>query len=125
MITESELYWITRLDNFSTAACICIVISAILLVMSIIGVLMSLSDNDQECRSFFRRFLVASLICFIFIGIGAIFIPTTKEMAAIKGIPAIANSKFVSQDAEAYIRRLCEAVIGKIEQNGESKKKEK
>lgn len=117
-ITESEIYWITRLDAFHELIAPVVILSFILdLALFFNGIYLA-SENDRMRRKFFLCCHAILLIDIILV-VGKIFLPTTKEMVVIKAVPFIANSKIVSKDSETYIRRLLEATLEKIEKTGE------
>lgn len=95
MITESMMYWITRLDGLNTfmgvLLGVCILIS--------ISMVTAWGNTDIErlARNYMRAawlFAVASL----FLATGIVFTPTTKEMAMIYAVPAISRSDIVRED---------------------------
>jgi len=89
-MTESTLYWITRLDGIngflvgfgSTLA----VVSAIYLLVAFLNA--SFDETELNAKVAIVGLLIA-LPSFIL----AVFVPTTKEMAMIKILPHIAQSK--------------------------------
>ena len=92
MITESTLYWITRLDNFN------IMFSAMLVIFAfaaLISMLIMVDNNArEEERCFAKRIFAFLAIPLFFVSVlGLIFVPTTKEMCAIKVIPAIVQNE--------------------------------
>ena len=118
MITESELYWITRLDAFHDIIVLTVIVLVILFITNSIVGGNIISENEKLSRKLFFYGLFFFLFALILI-FGKAFLPTTKEMAAIKAVPLIANSEIVSKDAKHYIRRLLEATLEKIEKKGE------
>lgn len=109
-MTESSMYWLTRLDSihsFVNGICfpLTLIASAACLVMLVTYVFAkiaesSLSESDycrreyEDARKVFRM----SLKTFLCTGIAALalnaaltFVPTTKEMAAIKVVPVLAG----------------------------------
>jgi len=94
MITESTIYWITRLDYFKDFT---LYIGITLSILSFIGVIAGFAAWVQEgARRFFFTALSILLITLSLI-IGSLFIPTTKEICAIKIIPIIANNEEVKE----------------------------
>lgn len=102
-ITESTVYWITRLDgihNFLISLCI---ITGILAVLSLITFFATFMVSEGE-EDFHPAMKFELRTCFISIALLAVFflvsvfVPTTKEMAMIKVLPAISNSKFMSEE---------------------------
>ena len=97
MITESMIYWITRLDAISCALVILsIVFCAILIVNSLWYFLVQFDSCDQS-SDYLKKLKAWTLKCiaplFAIFFLGSIFCPTTKEMCAIKVIPVIANNE--------------------------------
>lgn len=93
MITESDVYWITRLDHFRHELH---VIGSVLIVggwMPFFGMLVA---ADIGKRQFSRLAWLAStipLMLLLVVTCGRPFIPTTREMCAIKVIPVVANNE--------------------------------
>ena len=104
-MTESMIYWITRLDGIHG---FCFGIQTIAVISTIIGATVALvavcikvsseveeSDDDARvasgtckiaCKVWIPAFCIA-IMC----SLARTFMPTTKEMIAIKVIPQIAN----------------------------------
>ena len=118
MITESELYWITRLDAFHDIIFLAVIVFVIVGTTNFFVGGSLVSENEKLSRKLFFYGLFFFLFALILI-FGKAFLPTTKEMAAIKAVPLIANSEIVSKDAKHYIRRLLEATLERIEKKGE------
>ena len=97
IITEWQMYWLTRMDNihiFFSIACI-LSIYAFVAISLIGGTVMV---DDEEYQKPIKRILYRWLLPMIFIsGFIAIACPTTKEMAAIKIVPLISQNKDVQQ----------------------------
>ena len=97
MITESEMYWITRCDYLHLGAFAVglagTILSAIWFVVSNV---VRASASVPEDQSLARKHLCGStilLVVFIVVALGSAFVPTTKEMYAIKIVPLIANNE--------------------------------
>lgn len=110
-ITESTIYWITRLDgmhNFLISLCI---ITGILAVLSLITFFATFMVSEGE-EDFYPAMKFELRTCFISIALLAVFflvsvfVPTTKEMAMIKVLPVISNSKFMSEELPKDIREI-------------------
>lgn len=100
MITESMLYWITRLNYIGYAISGFIAIICISLFISI-AVWVS-SDMDDDIK-IIKKFVITSAISIIFLIVAQVLIPTTKEMCAIKIIPVILNNeKAQNMSSEVY-----------------------
>lgn len=116
MITPSKIYWITRLDEvrscidtylvlFTIAAAICILLVSIISVM-----ILDLSSSDDYSkrltakRSVILKILFCTVAIDLLLATVSVFIPSTKEMAAIIVLPRVANSQTV--------RELGDGVVG-------------
>lgn len=101
MITESTIYWITRMDYLQGLA---LVITITLSICCLIGVIISCiakySSNYEEERErgkkAFQQLLPFTLLCFVLL-CGAMLIPSSKEYCAIKAIPVIVNNEQVQE----------------------------
>jgi TRAP-type C4-dicarboxylate transport system permease large subunit len=116
MITASEMYWLTRLDSFHEfTSGIGILLSVLFGIASVIvwgiyGVSSSYPEESRnhdmtEAVTVTRRLRWPLLIVFILgltLKLGSMFIPTTKEYAAIKVIPMLANDKVKEDFGELY-----------------------
>ena len=100
-ITESMIYWITRLDGINRVltgiaialgciACICI------LAAVVIGTDACSSEDRKMVKQLIKGCSVSLILCLIST-IGIVFTPTTKEMYAIKVIPVLANNDGVRE----------------------------
>lgn len=96
MITEITMYWLTRLDGIVHACGIIAFCSCALSIFLWIGSIASKEDG-HEWRGL-RLGAWGVTVLFIFSVLGVLFIPTSKEMAAIYAIPAISRSEAVQKD---------------------------
>jgi len=97
-ISHSLIYWISRLDPIISLAVFFGVVSGIVVFFAtLFGML--------ECSGFYKddprtpktiKTIKLALAAFAVSNVIAVFTPTTKQMAAIIVIPAIANSKELS-----------------------------
>lgn len=102
-ITGSTIYWITRMDgihDFLIGLCIITGILAVLSLIILFSTFMACEGKEEfhtaiklELRAFF-----ISIVLFVVFFLASVFIPTTREMALIKVLPAISNSRFVSEE---------------------------
>ena len=117
MITESTIYWLTRWDSIKDA---CIIIGSITTILatilSIVGC--GIATEDKDRKGFYLLF--SWIVPLIFLP-GIVFIPTTKEMAAIKVIPVIANN----EKAQEISGKLLDLTDEWIEEFRPNKNKEK
>lgn len=112
MITSSFMYWITRLDSI---CCVVGVFSSISIVFAIATAIpiaieyYSWADcerkyrddiNDTSIPALRRVFLWLASVGVILL-VANVFIPTTKEAAAIIVVPKIANSESVAEISTA------------------------
>lgn len=97
MITEITMYWLTRLDGIYNACGIVAFLSAMcggfMWAFSIAAQL-----DQEDCWKLLRRFAWICTFLFFIAVAGVLFIPTTKEMAAIYAIPAISRSEVIHKD---------------------------
>jgi len=92
MITENMMYWITRLDHIHLFCVVAGVVLAICTVFFIL-VLMHMTEGDP-----WKRCLAVIGFCALGAVVSSavvVFIPTTREMVAIKVIPLLANDEEV------------------------------
>ncbi len=101
MITETEMYWITRLDNIHTLFTVFTVISSIicgggLFIRFMINLMADKSKGEGEPFMGSTRVLpwIMPPLVLIFSSC-LVFIPTTKEYVAIKVVPLIVNNQDV------------------------------
>jgi len=85
MITESQIYWITRMDYIQTAL---FVLGGITTGLAVVGFIISaiccmlnVISGDSEAKRM----------------MSACFVPSTKELCAIKVIPKIVNNEEVQE----------------------------
>ena len=104
MITESTVYWATRMDGFfglCTGLGVVLAVSAIILIL-----IFACMANDNYHKEAVRKLSKKRLLWSIPVGVlsllffvAATLIPTTKDYCLIKAIPAVSNSDSVSQKA--------------------------
>jgi len=98
MITTSQMYWITRLDEIVSFGTSLIFVSTFVFAIGLLCIVgRTDSIEDPAVKPMFNR-LVKWTLPFVLLGaFVCTFIPTTKQMAAILIIPRIANSEKVQQ----------------------------
>ena len=96
MITPSDIYWITRLDNFICVGWIII----ILLIAAFIAFLCSTPWDCLDTEDGRKHFLGVKLtgLALIIVSLGMSFIPSTHEAAAMYAVPKIVDSSVVKED---------------------------
>lgn len=97
MITGTEMYWLTRLTSLKNGvAGIGAGVMILFGVICLVGLLSWLLEES----SYGRKWLKIAIPIFILGGIitfSSVFVPTTKEMCAIKAIPMIVNNNQVQE----------------------------
>lgn len=128
MITESELYWILKLDDIRSLLTGCTIvlsiISIVLIIMTIVQTydVEPLFEDSDWRRSIFAR--LAVYITLIVFSISLVLVPSTKQMAAIKAIPVIVNSdiaKDVSSDTKELYKLGVSALKEKLAETHSNK----
>ena len=104
MITESMVYWITRLDSILSLADVMI---ALALIGTIGTALIALiekcdtrwryDDEDRKIPRFLKVFIAMSVTLLFLATSVKMFVPSTKEMVAIKIIPGVASGKTIEE----------------------------
>ena len=117
-ITESTIYWITRLDAFRACAIALIIALGIsilvcLFVVSCCDDIASFRVKGDVEKAIKTTRRAISCVFLSTLGIFAciivlVFVPTSKDMALIKVIPAISNSKFVSDELPKNVKEIYE-----------------
>lgn len=91
-MTHWQMYWLLILDNVSTAS---LILGVAMLVVT--GMILS-SSNESGSRSG-MWFGIAFALITLFFFLAAIFLPSTKQAAAIWLVPKIINNEKVQEDA--------------------------
>ena len=132
MITESTIYWITRMSfvhgfalglsiTFTTLVAIWLIASAVCHITNICNVADGGRYSSKKFLPLSRKSLRWSIPCFLLSWIllfAAGFIPTTKEMCAIKAVPVIVNNKQV-QELPNKVVELANEWIDELKPNKE------
>ena len=108
MITEEMLYWIFRLDAIK-GFCFIFLLAGGLATVLLTAHLITDKDFIDFSDYFYKRLLIFVKSMYIIISIAIltlIFLPSTKEMAAIKIIPVICNSEFVQKELPKESKEL-------------------
>lgn len=95
MITESSIYWILTLDNIITLFGVFTGVFAVFFLGSVIAGAVAAEMRDDT--SLAKKLAIASFTACMIFAVALTFIPSTKQMAMIKVIPAIANSEIVGE----------------------------
>lgn len=100
MITEEMLYWLFRLDAIKVFCFVVLLVGGLATVLITAHLIIDKNFIDFS-DYFYKRLLIFVKSMYIIISIAIltlIFLPSTKEMAAIKLIPVIYNSDFVQKE---------------------------
>lgn len=101
-LTPSDVYWITRLDNFGCIGWIVIFICIVVAVCFIVNTDWEALDNEksyayEDSRLKLKYIKRCGLVLAVTVGILA-FIPSTKEAAMMYALPKVVNSEVVKED---------------------------
>ena len=131
IITSSDIYWITRLDTLHESvrviACVSMVVALVIHMIASIerSIEKTAVGNWNAAIHIANRLLCSSIIS----GIIIIFLPTTKEAIAMKGIPMILNNEKVQQaavdsvdGAAEIIKAAKECFVEELKEKSETKK---
>lgn len=104
-MSESTIYWITRLDGINNLLGWLIFSLVIVLVASTwLAFIMTKVDDDdpavKRLAPITSRCMSVSFWCIVTSSLTLVFTPTTKEMVAIKVIPALANSRLADKSLQ-------------------------
>ena len=106
MVTGWDIYWLTRLDNICIFLAVIWVLSFIVIIVSIfVGIFALVEDNDEiknGVKQVLRRFVPIAIL----LSIPAIFLPNTKEYAAIWLLPKVINNEQVQKIPEHALKLL-------------------
>lgn len=112
MITESSVYWILKLSDIRTMLFVFVVFTGAFAVGSGVGWSVNAGIYEETADACKKAFYRSVALAFL-LAIPATLLPTTKQMAMIKVIPAIANSEIVgemSADAKELYRMGINAI---------------
>ena len=116
MVTESTIYWITRLDALKTLTLITGTLCIGVILIGFLAYCLNCKGGNEKKVLYWCPIFILPLILFI----GSVFIPTTKEMCAIKAIPVVVNNKQV-QEMPNKVLELANEWIDELKPNKESK----
>ena len=121
MITESSVYWILKLDDIRTLFGVATFIFGFATFVSAVAWGLNSSDNNSFAVSA-KRFCIKAFSACAVCAVAIAFIPSTKQMAMIKVLPAIANSEIVgemSADAKEIYRMGIKVIKEALSENKE------
>lgn len=130
MLTTSQMYWFTRLDLFSMFAKALIVAGGVCLFGYVLMSIVFFMHRTNGCEDIFnvqgipevllrtRRTIGTIASILLFFGITSrVFVPTTKEMAAIYVIPKVVNNEHL-HDAGDKLYNLAVEWMEALRPNG-------
>lgn len=89
-ITTMQMYWLVMLDSINIGSVImCVILAACIFAMIIAAV------ESHECPTFVKVCAPFFVVLFLAAFATCVFLPSTKQMAAIMIVPKIANSEKV------------------------------
>ena len=98
-LTPEMMYWLTRCDSICTAGFTFSVLFGIGAVFSTMFLFIEI-----ESVKFFNKMICVFFLLLFFISVATcVFVPTTREMAAIYVVPKIANSETVKDLGEGIV----------------------
>lgn len=97
MITPMQMYWLLKLDDINEAFSNTVVLSILVLMVSTVIFCASFEAGDVKIYKLARISVLVSLLSAILFSCAVTFLPTTKQMAAIYVVPAIANNEKIQQ----------------------------
>ena len=120
MITSWNIYWLTRLDAISDFFALPIILFALGSIALGIAYVISIVEYDKELGEKVGFAFKLSIIGLVATVAVSVFIPSTKEMAAIIVLPAIANNTDV-QEIGAGITDLAKEWLRDLKEDGKEK----
>lgn len=95
-ITPFEMYWITRASAINTMFLILTIVIALISLLAIPAICESRHREEEQERIFKKTYsILLPLLAFSLLG--AVFMPRTRDVAAIIAIPAIVNSEIAQE----------------------------
>lgn len=124
-ITGWDIYWITRLDELDMFFTVPAIVACL---AGIMGLFVSFVANEQHeviLKKTGKKVAKIALPLGFFCWAMCVFLPSTKEMAAIIVIPKLANSKLVNETIPEEAKELYDLAKGWMKNMaGEEKKGE-
>lgn len=115
-ITPWEMYWFVKFDDIHSFLSPIIVIDTIVIILLGICCFISLlvcaddtiaSDKQfKKVRKSVHKITLVSTVIFLIFSSTNTLLPTTKQMAVIKILPAIVNSEFMQKELPAEAKEL-------------------
>lgn len=106
MITNFDIYVITRLDSILGTLWGATVISIIALLVFVVLLCPAFIEEMDELKKVCKKGIITSSVCLITFGILMALVPTTKEAVAIWAIPKIANDETVQHIPKDFAKLI-------------------
>ena len=119
-ITPTAVYWATRGDNISGVFLTFSIIFGIITVVCGIITLATADKNDSTFEAavkslkIFFSIEVLSIVLFV-------FIPTSRDIALMYGLPAMLNNRLVQTDLPDAYRKIVDMCLKKLDSKEETK----
>lgn len=94
MITPMQMYWLLKLDDFRTS---CGISVGIMIAALLFSLLTYINEDGKSIRKKAIVGFVCSFFGLMLCGSVLTFLPSTKQMATIYVVPAIANNEKIQQ----------------------------
>lgn len=95
MITPMQMYWLLKLDDICGFSIVVLTVASLVFFFCTIGK-RAFCDELCNTKSITTTRNIALYVA-LFFGFIAMFVPTTKQMAAIYVVPAIVNNEKIQQ----------------------------
>lgn len=125
MITPMQMYWLLKLDDILAISLAIFVLTSVGFVFCLIGAIIYKGEEYYEDE--YKKFKVGRNILFwfvLFFGSIIMFVPSTKQMAAIYIVPAIANNEKVQNIGNKTLN-ISNQLLGLTKKYFEGKAEEK
>ena len=99
-MSESTIYWITRLDSVNMVIALVIVALIISLVAWAVMAFVAIDSGLKINKTKWNVAAWMMLLGLVIASLALVFVPSTKEMVAIKVIPTLANSRLADKSLQ-------------------------
>lgn len=104
MITEWELYWITRCTDIKI---VLVVLSIVFFFATLATVCLSRDSFISEtARKEAQRWAKLAVCVLILSAVATVLVPTTKEMVLIQVLPKVVNSEYVQKQLPEDLKEI-------------------
>ena len=102
-ISHTMMYWFTRLDGINailSIAGVLITFALLVLIVVYFAETVNATYDQEDVKEFnvMKKWIKGLLLPWIFVLLGVLFIPTSKELAMIYVVPSITESQVIKQD---------------------------